>query len=399
MSEDVFIIGIAQHKFGRFPDKDSLDMASEIAMAALADANMTMADIDVFGCGSLMEAGSGQRGLQEIGATGIPVYNVTNACATGANAVRVAYMEIKAGVSQVGLALGYEKMGKAGLLGLRPGSASEKKVWNPQGRQGSIMAPEGILGSGLMPAVFGEIGMEYANNNAGVGMEQFAKVAEKSHAHSALNPYSQYQKVFTLEEIMNAEVIAWPNTLPMCGPTGDGAAALVLVSGEKLKTLSDDVKKRAVKISASIMTTDPYTPEGQGGPDVNTLTRMAADKAYAMSGVDPKDLDLVELHDCFATAELVHYDNLRLCEPGMAGKFIDERGPWRDGTTPVNVSGGLVSKGHPIGCTGAANLVEVSMHLRGEAGDRQIEGATVGMTHVIGLGSTCAIHILEKASV
>jgi acetyl-CoA acyltransferase len=371
MSEDVFIIGLAQHKFGRFPEKDSIDMASEIAMAALADAQVTMADVDVMGCGTLQEAGSGQRILDQIGATGIPVYNVVNACATGANAVRVAYMEIKAGVSQIGLAVGFEKMGKQGLLGVK-GMGGEKKVFTPAGRTGSVMTTEGILGTGLMPGVFAEIGMEYANNNDGVGFEQFAKVAEKSHAHSALNPYSQYQKVFTLDEIMNAEVIAWPNTLPMCGPTGDGAASVVLVSGERLKSMP---------------------------ADVNTLTRMAADKAYEMSGVDPQDLDLVELHDCFATAELVHYDNLRLCEPGMAGKFIDERGPWRDGRIPVNVSGGLVSKGHPLGCTGVANLVEVGMHLRGEAGDRQIEGAKVGMTHVIGLGSTCAIHILEKATV
>jgi acetyl-CoA acetyltransferase len=400
MAEDVFIIGIAQHKFGRFPDKDSLDMASEIAMAALADAQVTMADVDVLGCGTMQEAGAGQRILDQIGATGIPVYNVVNACATGANAVRVAYLEIRAGLSNIGLAVGFEKMGKAGLLGVGGrGAGGEKKVFTPAGRQGSIMYTEGVLGTGLMPGVFAEIGMEYANNNEGVGFEQFAKVAVKSHANSALNPYSQYQKVFSLEEVMNAEVIAWPNTLPMCGPTGDGAAALVLVSGTKLKSLSSDVQKRAVKISASALYSDPFNQDNMSTPDVNTLSRTAADRAYEDSGVDPQDLDLVELHDCFATAELVHYDNLRLCEPGMAGKFIDERGPYRDGKIPVNVSGGLVSKGHPIGCTGAANLVEVAMHLRGEAGDRQIEGAKVGLTHVIGLGSTCAVHILEKVAV
>jgi acetyl-CoA acetyltransferase len=400
MAEDVFIIGIAQHKFGRFPDKDSLDMASEIAMAALADAQVTMADVDVLGCGTMQEAGAGQRILDQIGATGIPVYNVVNACATGANAVRVAYLEIRAGLSNIGLAVGFEKMGKAGLLGVGGrGAGGEKKVFTPAGRQGSIMYTEGVLGTGLMPGVFAEIGMEYANNNEGVGFEQFAKVAVKSHKNSVLNPYSQYRKEFSLEEVMNAEVIAWPNTLPMCGPTGDGAAALVLVSGERLKSMPDDVRKRAIKITGSVMTSDPFVDTEMAAPDVNTLTRMAADKAYEMSGVDPQDLDLVELHDCFATAELVHYDNLRLCEPGMAGKFIDEGQSSRDGKIPVNVSGGLVSKGHPIGCTGAANLVEVSMHLRGEAGDRQIEGAKVGMTHVIGLGSTCAIHILEKATV
>jgi acetyl-CoA acyltransferase len=171
------------------------------------------------------------------------------------------------------------------------------------------------------------------------------------------------------------------------------------VSEEKLRTLSKEQQRRAIKISASVLTSDPWTERAQVQPDVNTLTRNAAEQAYEQSGVDPQDLDLVELHDCFATAELIHYDNLKLCAPGEAGKFIDERGPWRDGKIPVNVSGGLISKGHPIGATGIANVFEVSTHLRGEAGDRQIEGAKVGLTHVIGLGSACAVHVLEKAAV
>jgi acetyl-CoA acetyltransferase len=185
----------------------------------------------------------------------------------------------------------------------------------------------------------------------------------------------------------------------MCCPTGDGAAAIVLVSESKLRTLSLEQQKRAVKVSASVLTSDPWSEGGESQPDVNTLTRNAADKAYELAGVGPEDLDLVELHDCFATAELIHYDNLRLCEPGGAGEFIDKKAPWRDGTMPVNVSGGLLSKGHPIGMTGAAGVFEITTQLRGEAGDRQIEGAKVGMAHVIGLGSSCGIHILEKAAV
>jgi acetyl-CoA acyltransferase len=170
---------------------------------------------------------------------------------------------------------------------------------------------------------------------------------------------------------------------------------VVLVSDAKLKTLDPDVRRRAVKISASVMTSDPWTEGGQSQPDVNTLTRLAADQAYEIAGIGPEDLDLVELHDCFATAELIHYDNLRLCAPGGAGEFIDSGAPMRDGKTPVNVSGGLLSKGHPIGATGIANLYEVATHLRGEAGARQIDGAKVGLTHVIGLASACAVHVLE----
>jgi acetyl-CoA acetyltransferase len=153
-----------------------------------------------------------------------------------------------------------------------------------------------------------------------------------------------------------------------------------------------------VKISASVLTTDPWVEGGQVQPDVNTLTRNAVDQAYEQAGLGPSDLDLVELHDCFATAELLHYDNLRLCEPGGAGDFVESRAGWRDGRTPVNASGGLLSKGHPIGMTGVAGLYEVATQLRGEAGDRQLEGAKVGLAHVIGLGSSCGIHILEKSA-
>jgi acetyl-CoA acetyltransferase len=172
----------------------------------------------------------------------------------------------------------------------------------------------------------------------------------------------------------------------------------VLVSDAKLRTLDPDQRRRAVKISASVLTSDPWTPSAQVQPDVSTLTRTAADRAYELAGVGPADLSLVELHDCFATAELIHYDNLRLCEPGGAGEFIDSRAPYRDGRTPVNVSGGLISKGHPIGATGVAGIYEIATHLRGEAGDRQIPDAKVGLAHVIGLGSACGVHIMERAA-
>jgi acetyl-CoA acetyltransferase len=396
---DVWILGASMTKFTRYPDKDLIDLGAEAALGALDDAAVTMADMDVMGAGNLMEASSGvgQRIQKQVGQTGIPVYNVANACATGATAVRCAYMAIKSGEADMGIAVGLEKMGKAGLLGSAP--RSDKKVYEPSGRYGSVMSVEGRLGTTLMPGVFAQAGMEYANEHGGVAFEQFAKVAEKNHAHSTLNPLAQYRKEFSLDEIMGAEMMAYPNTLLMCCPTGDGGAALVLVSEEKLKALSDDQRKRAVKISASVMTSDPWTETDQVQPDVNTLTRRAANEAYETAGVDPSDLDLVELHDCFATAELIHYDNLGLCKPGEAGKFIEERGPWRDGEIPVNVSGGLISKGHPLGATGVANLFEVATHLRGEAGDRQIDGAKVGLTHVIGLGSACAVHVLEKATV
>jgi acetyl-CoA acetyltransferase len=355
----------------------------------------------VLAAGSLFnsQAGVGQQLQKQIGQTGIPVYNVANACATGATALRTVLLTIKAGEADMGIAVGVEQMGKGGLLGAGGKGDRGRQVYEPSGRYGSVMSVEGLLGTGLMPGVFAQAGMEYAYEHGGVDFEQFAKVAEKNHAHSTMNPLAHYQKQFTLDEVMGAEMMSYPNTLLMCCPNTDGSAAAVLVSEEKLRTLSKEQQQRAVKISASVLTTDPWTERAQVQPDVNTLTRNAAAKAYEISGVDPQDLDLVELHDCFATAELIHYDNLQLCAPGEAGKFIDERGPWRDGKIPVNVSGGLISKGHPIGATGLANVFEVSTHLRGEAGDRQIEGAKVGLTHVIGLGSACAVHVLEKSGV
>ena len=396
-NDDIWIIGTSMTAFGRFADKDLIDLASEAAMDALSDAQVSMNEIGVLTMGNVYEANShnGQRLQKQIGQTGIAVYNVVNACATGATALRVAIMAILAGETNMGLAVGVEKMGKMGMLG---GAAKgrTKTEYEPKGRYGSIMKTEGLLGTSLMPGVFAQAGTEYALKHD-VTAEQFAKVAQKNHAHSTLNPLAQYRKEFTLEEILEAETIAYPNTLPMCTPTGDGAAAVVIVSGEKLRTMDPDVRRRAVKISASVLTSDPWTESDQVQADINTLTREAADQAYEKAGIGPEDLDLVELHDCFATAELLHYDNLRLCEPGGAGEFIESGAPWRDGSTPVNVSGGLLSKGHPLGATGIANIYEVATHLRGEAGQRQIEGAKVGLTHVVGLASACSVHILEAA--
>jgi acetyl-CoA acetyltransferase len=397
MSDAVWVLGAAMTKVGRYPDLDVLDLASTAVFDALDDAGVTIFDVEILAAGNMFTLGGiGQDLAKQVGQTGIPIYNVVNACATGATALRTAYLSLRAGEADVGLVVGAEQMGKMGMLAFD--APRDTSVFEPAGRDGSVMHVDGRLGSTSMPAVFGQAGMEYAHEHDGVGFEQFAKVAEKNHAHSVLNPLAQYQKAFTLEEVMEARMISYPNTLPMCCPTGDGAAALVLVSDAKLRTLSSAQRERAVKISASVLTSDPWVEGGESQPDVNTLTRNAADQAYERAGVGPEDLDLVELHDCFATAELVHYDNLRLCEPGGAGAFIDARGPWRDGTTPVNVSGGLLSKGHPIGMTGVAGVYEITAHLRGEAGDRQIDGARVGLAHVIGIGSSCAVHILERAA-
>ncbi|WP_208029457.1 thiolase family protein [Rhabdothermincola sediminis] len=400
MSDDgIWILGIHMTKFGKHPDKDVIDLAAEAALGALADAGVTMRDLGVLAAGNLMSMGAptGQLLQKQIGQTGIPVYNVSNACATGATALRTVIMAIKAGECDLGLAVGVEKLAGAGLLagGTRK---QEAPTWTPQGRYGAVAPIDGRIGTETMPGVFAQIGLEYGHRYGGTSFELFARISAKNHAHSTLNPLAAYTKAMSVEEIMNDVMIAYPNTRPMCSANCDGAAAAVLVSGAKLRTLDPDQRRRAVKVSASVLTSDPWTESCQVLPDVNTLTRQAALAAYESSGVSPDDLDLVELHDCFATAELVHYDNLMLCPEGGAVDFFESGAPFRDGSLPVNVSGGLQSKGHPIAATGIANVYEICQHLRGEAGDRQIEGARVGLAHVIGLGSACGVHVLERAA-
>jgi acetyl-CoA acetyltransferase len=378
---DVYVMGIDMIKFGRFPDKTVPQLGATAALLAMDDAGLTIQDMQALYCGNLGQASAmvGQRILQEIGQTGIGVVNCANACATGATAFREAWMSIKAGVNDVVLAVGVEQMGK-GLLGGGGGGAGIPK--------------EGLLGSGTMPAVFAEAGMEHSRNH-GTTFEQFAKVSVKNHHHSTLNPKAMYQIETPLETVMNAEMISYPNTKLMCSVNVDGAAAAVLVSEKKAKELG---MARAVRVKASILTSDPYSDRDLVMPDVNAVTRRAAKEAYEMAGIGPDDISLIELHDCFATAEILHYENLGLCKDGEAGRMIDDGEVALGGRIPVNVSGGLLSKGHPLGATGIANIYEVSTHLRGEADKRQVEGARFGMTHVIGLGSACGIHILEKVA-
>ena len=249
---------------------------------------------------------------------------MANACATGATALRTAIMAVKAGEADYGLAVGVEKLAGAGLLA--GGSRKDDGgTWSPRGRYGAVAPVDGRIGTETMPGVFAQIGMEYGHRYGGTSFELFARISEKNHAHSTLNPLAAYSKRMSLDEIMNDVMIAYPNTRPMCSANCDGAAAAVVVSDPALKTLSAEQQRRAVKVSASILTTDPWQEACQILPDVNTLTRNAAQQAYEQAGVGPEDLDLVELHDCFATAELVHYDNLMLCEQGGAVELFESR--------------------------------------------------------------------------
>ncbi|MFQ5878650.1 MAG: thiolase family protein [Dehalococcoidia bacterium] len=358
---EVAIIGGDMIKFGRYPDKTVVDLAAQAVLGALRDAGLTMKEIEILVCGNLYQASGmiGQKVLQEVGQTGIPVVNVANACATGSTAFREAYLAVASGAYDIAMAVGCEQMGKMGLLGTE-----------------RVAGTEGVIGTGLMPGVFGMTGMEHMRKY-GTTIEQFAKVSVKNHKHAVHNPYAQYQKETPLEEVLNSRMISYPNTLYMCCPTGDGAAAAILVPMEKARQYTS----QPIKVAAAALATDPWSERDLALPDINSATRKAAREAYQQAGVTPKDLDMVELHDCFATAELLHYENLGLCPEGEAGRFIDEGRTTHGGDVVVNASGGLLSMGHPIGSTGVAKIVE---------------GAKLGLAHTLGLGTAVTVHVLQK---
>ena len=261
---EVYVVGTDMIKFGRFPDRTVPQLGAEAALMALDDAGLTIHDMQALYCGNLYEASNmpGQRVLREIGQTGIPVVNCANACATGATAFREGFAAIKAGMYDVVLCVGVEQMGK-GLLG--------------GGGGGSGIPTEGLLGSGTMPSVFAHVGMEHTRNH-GTTFEQFAKVSVKNHHHSTLNPKAMYQIETPLQEVMGAEMISYPNTKLMCSVNVDGSAAAVLASESAAKRLG--LMGRAVRVRASAMTSDPYTPRNLVMPDFNAVTRLAAKQAY-----------------------------------------------------------------------------------------------------------------------
>ncbi len=379
---DVYVVGADLIKFGRYPDRTPAQLGAEASLLALDDAGLTVHDVDVVYASSTFNAASmiAQQVLKQIGQTGVPCVNVSNACASGATAFREAFIGIKSGIYDVALVIGVEKNPK-GLLGGPPGAGP---------------SPEGLFGSGTTPAMFAEAGMVHSAAY-GTTIEQFAQVAVKNHHHATMNPKAMYQIETPLDVVLASEMIAYPLTKLMCSANVDGAAATILVSARKAREMG---LTRAVRIRASALASDPYQPRNPALIDADTVTRYAVTKAYEMAGLGPDELDLVELHDCFATAEILHYENLGLCGQGMAGALIDSGETALGGRIPVNVSGGLLSKGHPIGATGVANIVELVMHLRGEAGARQVEGARIGLAHVLGFSSiagVCGVHILEKA--
>jgi acetyl-CoA acetyltransferase len=393
MSERVFVIGVGMTKFekpgGR--DWDYPDMAREAGQAALADAGIQYADVQSAVVGYCYgDSTCGQTALYEIGLSGIPIINVNNNCSTGSSALYTARQFIRGGLYDCALALGFEKMQRGSLKGVwtdrtPPLKPMIKAMWSRRGRSEAPIAPQ----------MFGNAGREYMER-FGATHETFATIAQKNHKHSVNNPNSQFRELYTLDEILNSPVVYDPLTKLQCCPTSDGGAAVVLASERYVDR--HDLWDRAIEIAGQALTTD--TPETFDGSDMSIVgyhfAKEAARQVYEESGLGPEDVQVIELHDCFSANELVTYDALGLCAPGEAVGLVDSGATTYGGRWVVNPSGGLISKGHPLGATGLAQCAELTWQLRGEAGVRQVDGATAALQHNIGLGGAAIVTMYKK---
>ena len=394
MAPKVYVVGVGMTKFEKPGSRawDYPDMAKESGTKALEDAGIPYEEVEQAVVGYCYgESTSGQRSVYGLGLTGIPVYNVNNNCATGSTALFLGKQLIAGGIADCVLALGFEKMEK-GSLGVK----YTDRV-NPMDRHVNTMVKlRGFETSPVAPQIFGNAGREHMERY-GTKPEQFAKIGLKNHRHSVNNPYSQFQDEYTLEEILAAPMVHEPLTKLQCCPTSDGSGAVVLASEEFVRRHS--LEGKAVEIMGQAMVTDtPETFEQKSSIMLigSEMTRRAAQKVYEETGVGPEDVDVIELHDCFSTNELITYEALGLCAEGEGGKLIDEGAVTYGGRVVVNPSGGLISKGHPLGATGLAQCSELSWQLRGQADARQVPGAKVALQHNIGLGGAVVVTMYRK---
>jgi acetyl-CoA acetyltransferase len=389
----VFVVGVGMTKFEKpgSKDWDYPDMADEAGTKALADAGISYDKIEQAAVGYCYgDSTAGQRALYRLGLTGIPVVNVNNNCATGSSALYLVKKLIEGGIADCGLALGFEKMEK-GSLGIK----YEDRTIPMDKHMEAMVAKRGFAPSPPAAQMFGNAGREYMERY-GVSAESFARIGEKNHRHSVNNPYSQFQDEYSLEDILAAPVVYDPLTKLQCCPTSDGGAAVVLASEDFVK--ANGLESKAVEIAGMAMTTDfASTFEGSdmklAGFD---LSRAAARQVYEESGLGPEDVQVVELHDCFSANEMITYDAIGLCAEGGAGELIDSGAVTYGGTWVVNPSGGLISKGHPLGATGLAQCSELTWQLRGDADKRQVDGARAALQHNLGLGGAAVVAMYRK---
>jgi acetyl-CoA acyltransferase len=394
MTNKVYVVGVGMTKFEK-PDRragwDYPDMAKESGTKALADAGIDYTEVEQGYVGYVYgESTSGQRALYELGMTGIPIVNVNNNCSTGSTALYLAAQAIRGGLADCTIALGFEKM--------KPGSLSTSYDDRAQPMDKHVLAMAEISEAAFpaAPWMFGAAGREHMKQ-FGTTAEHFAKIGHKNHKHSVNNPYAQFQESYTLDDILSARMIYEPLTKLQCSPTSDGSGAAIVASAEFVDR--HGLAAQAVEIVGQAMTTDfastfDGTAKALIGYEMNV---KAAQRVYDQCGLGPEDFQVIELHDCFSANELLLYEALGLCGPGEAAKLIDNGDTTYGGRWVVNPSGGLISKGHPLGATGLAQCAELNWQLRGAADKRQVDNVTAALQHNIGLGGAAVVTAYQRA--
>ncbi len=363
---DAYIIGVGMTPLGKHLDKELRDLGRVACAAALRDAGIHPREVQAGFCGNGLgqalqaEAGIAQSVLWEVGINRIPMVTVENACCSGSTALREAWLTVASGLYDVAIAVGVEKTytEKGGILEIGKADLELK------------------LGL-VLPGYFALAARHYMEET-GITARDLALVAVKNRFHGSLNPYSQFQTPVTVEEVLGSTMIADPLTRLSCCPLSDGAAAAVVVSDDVRRRLD----KKKVRIAASVLQSGSF--ENPMNPSWWDLVERAAREAYDRAGVGPEDISFAEVHDCFTISEMLHYETLGFAKRGEAARLLREKSTYLGGRVPFSVSGGLLAKGHPVGCTGLAQVVEAVWQLRGEAGRRQVEKARIALTHTMG---------------
>ncbi|HEV2820217.1 MAG TPA: lipid-transfer protein [Solirubrobacteraceae bacterium] len=397
MSNRTFVIGVGMTKFEKPGSKewDYPDMAREAGTRALQDAGIAYDLVEQAFVGYCYgESTSGQRAVYQLGLTGIPVVNVNNNCSTGSSALYMARQAVRGGLADCAMALGFEKMEK-GSLGIKYTDRT-----NPMDKHAEAMfstrEPEA---SPPAPQMFGNAGREHMERY-GSTSDHFAWIGWKNHKHSVNNPYAQFQTEYSLDEIKNAKMIHDPLTKLQCSPTSDGSGCAIVASERFVD--EHGLWEQAVEIAGQAMVTD-MASTFEGGSSIRVvgydMSKEAARRALEEAQVEAREVDVVELHDCFSANELITYEALGLCEEGEGHKLVDAQATTYGGSGPVvNPSGGLISKGHPLGATGLAQCSELTWQLRGTADKRQVDGARLALQHNIGLGGAAVVSVYRPAA-
>jgi acetyl-CoA acetyltransferase len=389
----VYVVGVGMTPF-RKPGAvvwDYHDMGRDAGAMALADAGIAYTDVqNLFAGFCLAPSTAGQAVAYQLGLTGVPVVNVTNNCSTGSTALYLARNFVRAGIADCVLAVGFEKMDRGS-----PANRYPDRFQPMQRFFDTMTANRGMAEAPPNAQLFGNAGREYMEK-FGVTAETFARIGEKNHRHSVNNPYSQFRDEYSLEDILSSPMIYDPLTKLQCCPTSEGGAAAVIASERFVR--EHGLEGRAVEIAGQAMATDDE--QSFAGSDMalvgSVMSAKAAREAYEESGLGPENAQVIELHDCFSANELITYDALGLCEEGKAGTLVDEGATTYGGRWVVNPSGGLISKGHPLGATGLAQCAELTWQLRGEAEARQVPGATAAIQHNVGLGGAAVVTVYSK---